>query len=269
MKDFKHLIENFFTHKDFLAPADQLPGTLFTPLHIVFAVLLLAVIIVLAIVVSKRSEKTIKTIFIVLWALCTGLEIFKIIWESVSGRVVALSVGGILPLYICSVYMYAMPLAIWGKGVVKKIGCGYVCTLGFIGALANFIYPVNVVSRYSVISFAGMHTMFFHGIMLFTFLVMLISGYHRYTKVTKWYELLLPSVAVLVVSIPANLVNYLYGADYMFFKGNFFPISIALGSLPDWAATIIMYIAYIVICALFYLPSFIKNKRKKHTQVTA
>ena len=121
MKDFKYLIENFFTHKDFLAPADQLPGTLFTPLHIVFAVLLLAVIIVLAIVVSKRSEKTIKTIFIVLWALCTGLEVFKIIWESVSGKVVALSVGGILPLYICSVYMYAMPLAIWGKGVIKKI----------------------------------------------------------------------------------------------------------------------------------------------------
>ena len=35
MWSFTDLICNFFTHKDFLPPADQLPGTLFTPLHFV------------------------------------------------------------------------------------------------------------------------------------------------------------------------------------------------------------------------------------------
>ena len=31
------LLKNFFTHKDFLPSADQIPGTMFTPLHFIFS----------------------------------------------------------------------------------------------------------------------------------------------------------------------------------------------------------------------------------------
>lgn len=266
MKDFKYLLENFFTHKDYLAPADQIPGTMFTPLHFIFASIVLAVVIVLAILVSKKSEKAIKTIFTVIWALAVVLEVVKIAWESLSGTTVRIELGGVLPLYPCSVFMYAMPFAIFGKGKVRKAACGYLCTLGLIGGTINFVYPATILGNYSCISFSGFHTFFYHGAMLFTCLTMLISKYHSYNA-EKWYELLLPSIPLVLVSIIANAVNYSpINSDYMFFKGNSFIFAQIFGNVSDAVTTIIFYVAYILIPALFYLPCFIKNiVNKKQT----
>ena len=50
------LLQNFFTHKDFLPPADQLAGTLFTPLHLVFAACALAVTVFAFLKAAKWEE---------------------------------------------------------------------------------------------------------------------------------------------------------------------------------------------------------------------
>ena len=267
MKDFGYLIQNFFTHKDFLPPAHELPGTMFTPLHFIFAGIVLAIVIVAAIVVGKK-EKTIKPVFIAVWATVVVLEIAKIVWESVSGRQVSIEWTGILPLYPCSLYMYAMPFAIWGKGNVKKAACGYVCTVGLLGGCINFFYPMTVLPTYSCISFAGMHTFIYHGVMLFTCLVMLISGYHRYTNVRSWQQMFLASIPALIQSIPANIVNYTVGADYMFFKGDSAFLPAIFGGVSDPATTVIIYLLYIFVPAMFYLPSFISQRSRRLPQKT-
>lgn len=264
MYNFGYLIKNFFTHKDFLPPASELPGTMFTPLHFVFSAIVLAIVIASAVILSRKNEKTIKTVFIVVWAVMTVLEVTKIIWESLSGRNVRFEAGGILPLYPCSVFMYAMPFAIWGKDLVRKSACGYVCTIGLIGAAVNFFYPATILPSYSCISFAGFHTFFYHGAMLFACLTMLISGYHRYTNVKHWWELLLPALPLLIISIPANIVNYsAINSDYMFFKCDSFLFASLFGNMSNLASTIMIYIAYIIIPAAFYLPSYIKGKLKR------
>ncbi len=138
---FSELFKNFFTHKDFLPSADKIPGTLFTPLHFIVAALLLAAVIFFAIFLSKKSEKTIRIVFAVLWAILVILEPTKIIWETYTGASVRFEWGGVLPLYPCSIFMYAMPFAIWGKGRVRAAGCGYACTLGLLGAAKTFSTP--------------------------------------------------------------------------------------------------------------------------------
>lgn len=258
-----YLLKNFFAHKDYLLPADQIWGTMFTPLHFAFAAIVLGAIIWLAIGMRKKPEERIQKIFAVLWVLVTVLEIVKIIWESTSGKTVGIEWGGILPLYPCSIFMYAMPFAIWGKGWVRKAACGYVCTLGLLGASINFIYPATILSNYSCISFAGFHTFFYHGTMLFVCLSMLLSGYHRYSAMTKWWELVLPAVPTLIVSIPANLVNFSpIGSDYMFFKGNSFFLPAILGGLSDGMTFAVIYLLYILVPALFYLPGLLRNRKK-------
>ena len=260
MKNFAYLIENFFTHKDKLAPADQLPGTMFTPLHFAVAGILLAAVIIGAILTYKK-ERLIKPMFTVMWATMVVMEFTKIIWESTTGNVVRLEITGILPLYACSLYMYTMPFAIWGKGRVKLAACGYVCTLGLLGASVNFFYPMTVLYRYSIISFSAMHSMIFHAVMLFTCLVMLLSGYHRYTRVTNVWQLFLPCIPSLILSIPANIINYTYKADYMFFRGTSAFLPAIFGDTPKVLVTLIIYALYIIVPACFYLPSFIAQKR--------
>lgn len=260
--DLQYLIKNFFTHKDFLIPADQLMGTLFTPLHFVFSAMLLAVIIVGAVMLSKRGENTIRRVFMILWIAAFILEPVKIVWESVTGNAVRLEVGGVLPLYPCSVFLYAMPFAIWGKGHVRNAACGYVCTVGMLGATVNFVYPVNVLANYSCLSFAGFHTFFYHGTMLFVCLTMLISGYHRYNIAQKWWHLFLAAIPLLIVSIPANILNYSsVGSDYMFFRGNSFFLPAILGGISDELTTVIIYALYILVPAAFYLPGYLARRK--------
>ena len=262
MKDFSYLIENFFTHKDKLAPSSQLPGTMFTPLHFIVAGVFLAAVILCAVLIHKR-EKMIKPVFITLWVMVCVLEVVKILWESTTGNTVRLEITGILPLYPCSIFMYAMPFAIWGKGRVKQAACGYVCTLGLLGGTLNFFYPMTVLYRYSIISFSAMHSMFYHSVMLFTCLTMLLSKYHSYTRVNSAVDLFLPCVPTLIMSIPANIVNYTLNTDYMFFRGTTAFLPAIFGGLDTVLITLILYVLYITVPACFYLPSFISKKVKK------
>ncbi len=263
MWTFSDLIRNFFTHKDFLPPSEQLPGSLFTPLHFAFAALCLALVVFFVIILSKKDEKTIRTVFAVLWSILLVYEIVQMTWEICAGEDIYFEATGVLRLYPCSIFIYAMPFAIWGRGKVRAAACGYVCTLGLLGGAINFVYPANVLSNYSCISFAGFHTFIFHGSIVFCAAVMMVSGYHRFTHVTKWWQLFLSSVPFLIVSVAANIVNFSpIDSDYMFFKLNSFIFAPIGAATPDWLSVLIVYAAYILIQSLPYLPSYISNKVK-------
>ncbi len=264
MNTLGELLKNFFTHKDHLPPAHAIAGTLFTPLHIIFAAVLLGAIIALAILLSKKSERAIRITFFVIWAVMIIAEPTKIIWESVSGSSVRFEAGGILPLYPCSIFMYAMPLAIFGKGRIRAMGCGYVCTLGLLGGAINFVYPANILSNYSCISFAGFHTFFYHGAIVFCAIVMIASGYHSYKMAQKPLDLLLPAVPALCVSVVANIVNFSpVGSDYMFFKLNSFFFAPIGAATHDAVSVILVYVIYLIIHGAPYLPGLIANMRRK------
>ena len=258
-----YTLQNYFTHKDFLV-RDNLVGMLFSPLHLALSALLLALIIFLAIKLRRCSHKTVRNLMAVLWAIMTVWEAVKITCETVGGNEISFEWGGILPLYPCSIFLYAMPFALWGNQYMKKAGCGYLCTLGLIGAAINFFYPVNVLSNYSCLSFAGAHTMLFHGVMMFCFMLMQTTGYHRYTHLTKPWELILPAIPTLIVSIPANIVNYSpIGSDYMFFKCNSFFLPALFGWLADWQSTAILYVLYLLLPLPFYLPGMLYARSKQ------
>ncbi len=256
MWQFTDLIKNFFTHKDFLPSADQIPGTMFTPLHFIFAGLLAVLVGVLVWRMTKVSPRTRKVVYTVLWATLVVLEVTKIVWETVSGREIRFEYTGVLPLYPCSIFMYAMPFAIWGKGVVRKCATGYLCTLGMIGGLINFVYPATILGSYSCISFSGFHTFAYHGTMVFVAFTMLVTRYHTFRGVTKWYELLYPAVPLLCVSVVANIVNFTLDTDYLFLRMKSFVFAPFGEALGLWAVPV-MYLAYLIVHAMFYVPSYI------------
>lgn len=254
------LFENFFTHKDFLAPLD-LPGRLFSPLHLIFSACLLAVIIHSAFRIVKKSESAQRRLLLTLWAFFVIFEIVKTLYETFCGAKVHFEVGGVLPLYPCSVYLYSLPFCFSKNRRVRLAACGYLFTMGLLGAAINFVYPANVLSNYSCISFMGFHTLSYHGTMLFSMLVMLISSYHRYDGVEKPWELILPALPMLILSIPANIINFSpIGSDYMFFKCNSFFLPLIFGGLPDGVTTFLAYLLYATLPALFYLPAYVRRR---------
>ncbi|MBE6036761.1 MAG: hypothetical protein E7223_03935 [Clostridiales bacterium] len=312
------VLKLFFTHKDFLPPADQLPGTLFTPLHIVFAVLLTVCTVLLTKWLSKKSESLIRKVFFGIWVWMVLSEAAVILWETYCGADVWFELTGNLPLYPCSVFLYAMPMVLWGKGWLREAGCGYICTVGLVGGLINFVYPANVLGTYSCLSFAGMRSLLYHGSMVLCALVLLVSGLHSFrwkgTELAaaerqkgaaasnsgaaakqqngaaasnlraaarqpqnaaasnlraaagpKLWHLLVPAIPCLLVSIPANLVNFVLvpNADYMFFKLESFFLAPLGAVLPKWFTVLIMYIVYLAASTGPYLPGWLKAQKER------
>lgn len=251
------LLRNFFTNKAYLP--EDVPGRLFSPLHLVVMAVLIVAVPLSAFLLRKMRTQRMKVLFIVLWATISALEIVKIVWESCTNPN-GFEVTGILPLYLCSIFMYVMPFAIWAKeaSFLRRSACGFLCTLNLIGGFVNFVYPVNVLSSYSVLSFAGLHTLVYHGVMVFVGLLMLFSGYYRF-RLRDCFAAFLP---VLIVSVPANIVNFTYGCSYMFFRGGF-PFSLISDHMPEWLWIIVLLIGYFAVPLLFfYLPAYGAERRK-------
>ena len=95
--------------------------------------------------------------------------------------------------------------------------------------------------------------------MVFVALLMLFSKYYTFRDIRDAALAFLPLGAV---SIVANIVNFTLPADYMFFRGQFFPFTIIASHMPVWAFTIVLYVAYFLIPYLFYLPYYIYKKVK-------
>ena len=268
-----NFFEHFFSHKDIIRDLENsgvyVPGKIFSPLHFVVAGIILALLVFsIWYFTKKNNEKLLKRAYLVIWIVLVSFEFIKMLWETFTNPNGAyFETTGILPLYPCSVIMYVLPITIWSKNEkLQAMANGYMCTIGLIGATINFFYPATALPNYSAISFVGLHVFIYHGAMLFCAITLLTTGLHSYGFAKKWTDLLLPAVPILVMSIPANIVNYtVQGADYMFFMGDFTFIGVIFANTPDWVTTILFYIGYIVIPALFYLPLFIKNKKAQKT----
>ena len=254
----RNVFQFFFVHKDRLPEAEMLPGTIATASSRIFILALFIVIVMLAAATARRRHM-IKSVFIGAWAFFVAAEIAVTAFDSVAGNSIGMDWEHSLPLYPCSLYLFAMPFAIWGKGNARWMGSAYACTLGLVGGIVNFIYPVQLIS-YSFFSFRGLHTLFYHGNLIFTFLVMLMSGYFRYTGITRMRYLLFASVPTMMLSIPANLMNYSkVHSDYMYFTGAFPLLSRIFPHTPRAGITVFMYALYIFIPMLFFLPSLYMN----------
>ena len=74
---------------------------------------LLAFIIVSSGVYVSKRKRLVKPVLVGLWAVLVVWEFGIVYWNSVSGRHVGLDLVVDLPLYPCSIYLYALPMIVW------------------------------------------------------------------------------------------------------------------------------------------------------------
>ncbi len=264
MRALRELLRHFFTHKDFLPSPKEWIGTLFSPLQILFCMVCTALIILACIRCARRSERFQKRVFLILWLAMLLTEPIIVVYDGFAGATHRVDLAGALPLWPCSLFLFVLPFAVFGKGWLRHMACGYICTLGLLGGVVNFIYPASYISYYSCISFAGLRTIFYHGSMIFTAFTMLLSGYHGFRRVTGICQVLLPVVPALLASVPAHIVNLcISGADYLFLKLESFFFAPIGRATPYIVSTLIIYVIYFVIHCAPYLPSYVLNKCKR------
>ena len=172
-----------------------------------------------SILLRKTKKERLYTIYKVLAVFMPVLEIAKIAFSTyfdlTSGE--HFNLGGILPLYTCSMLLYFLPFVAWGKGRIKKYSMAFFASIGTVAGLSNFIY-LSAAGWYPIFTFGGLYSVFFHAVLVFVGMSLLITG--EYVPSFKTIlEGMIPVLIFSVFVIPANFIiksipEYSY-VDYM------------------------------------------------------
>lgn len=231
---------NFFQTNDLLKRSGPYNnGIDYAIWYIVFALLTVGLIIFLR---KKNSPKAIKASLVVFWVIAVIADIIKISTSIITDEFV---LTGSLPLYICSIFMYAMPFAIWGKGKVKDAASTFVCTIGLFGVLMNYIIP-SVTVDYSLLSFWGLHTTIYHSMLIVAPLVMMFTGYYR----VKLKDFFIAFLGFVILTIGVVAIDFIIKADYMYFRtgeGTSLGIVMNIASATGIFWPALMYLGYAIV----------------------
>ena len=247
---------NFFDYKHFI---DYHGEDVFGTAHIVFILLASLAIIVLPVLLRKTKEKNIDLLLKILSFVFPVLEAVKITWESVWDIKIVHSFNwdGLLPLYTCSMFIFLLPFAAWGKGKLKRASIAWLSTIGIFSGLTNFFVPpiLNTYPFWTMATFFSLHHHFW---MVFTGVFLAVTGYYK----AKWSDIFtawIPLALFSLLVIPANYIlqSLNFSPDYMLYMHGY-----GAPVLPQMSAffiehalqfvyTLIMLFGYMLISALF------------------
>lgn len=231
---------NWFTTYDLLKRNG--PFTFAVDYIIWYIVVAIAAIVGIYFLNKYKTEKRVKIVLIVLWAVAVALDLTKLIVNICEG----FSIGGDLPLYVCSLFLYIMPVALWGKGVFKTMAMAYICSISLFGAFANYAMP-SVVEDYSLFSFRGFHTTLYHTILVLVPLIILCTGSFKFKFKDFGWQIL----GFVVVTLPVVFFNYIADCNYMYFNEGVIIEDVAAKMSYAWP--LLLYVIYAAIMILMQL----------------
>ena len=183
--------------------------------HLSFVTALVIMMLISAVVLGRRnknkSEAEKNRVLIVTAFLIDGVELFKILvlciryedpWHWLN----------VLPLFLCSIQLIAIPMAAFAKGRLKEASLDFVVIFGLLGAVLGTYFAGNNYSCYPVISLDNVASGITHTMSGFASLYILICG------MTSMQKKNIPiTMAILgVFCVLAYLANMLWDCNYMF-----------------------------------------------------
>lgn len=188
---------------------------MFTIGHLILLSLtIIGIIIALHFTKNKTYEeitKIIRKTTIFLWIL----EIIKIVFNLVTGN--RNNPNTYIPLYFCSLILYAGIFSGFGKGVIKRIGDIFLATGGIVAGISFILVPLTSLSNYPIFHYISIQSFILHGIMIYIGILVNITGYVKYDiKDEKYYFGLIVALGII-----AYFVNIKLGSNLMFVSNNF------------------------------------------------
>lgn len=204
----------------FARPGKYEPCGLFTLGHLILTIITITGIIIALKKTVKKSKDEIYNIIkkctITIWIFEAIIITFKIITGGIR------NVNNYVPLYYCSILLYAGGFASFSKNKLKRLGEVFLATGGIAGGLIFILLPTTSLPTYPILHIVSLHSFIFHGIMLYLGLLINITNYITINlSDIKYYAFL-----VGVVCIFANIINNIFDSNLMFISKNFEAITI-------------------------------------------
>lgn len=197
------------------------PCGIFTKGHFIL-ILLTTITILIALKFSLKNNKNINKIIKNITIVTFTLEIFRIFYNI---KLYSFSaVNTYMPLYYCSIFLYAGLLSSFGNGIFKKTGNVCLATGSIIGGIIFIIYPSTTLPTYPAFHILSIHSFLYHGAMVY--LGILINKTNYITL--KLSDVKYFAFLIGIMGIIALFINNIFGGNLMFISENFpvFPINL-------------------------------------------
>lgn len=248
-----------FLSKFFCKENEYEPVGMFSVGHIVTLIIFLLIVTFCAYKCRKIGKD--KAIFLtkIIAIVVTVLEIIKITIAFINGEGDKLDHW--VPLYFCSMFIYAAWLAGYAKGKIADLGRAFVGTGGIIAGLSFLIFPTTSFTMYPLFHYFCMYSMVYHSLMVFLGITYLLNGVVKIDKKSFIDYVIFCSVlnilAIIVNSLPIYIhvdnvptsgynYPYPYYTNFMFLKraGNI-PVKI-LCDISDKVPVIFTILMFII-----------------------
>ena len=163
----------------------------------------------------KKNRKEINNIIKYITIIMCIFEIIRIIYTIKQNSLEA--VNTYLPLYYCSMLLYAGILSSFGKNKLKRIGDVFLATGSIIGGLVFIIYPSTSLPMYPAFHILSIHSFLFHGIMIYLGILINKTRYIELKKDDIKYFAILVGIMCLI----ALIINEIFDGNLMFISNNF------------------------------------------------
>lgn len=248
-----------FLSKFFCKENEYEPVGMFSVGHIVTLIIFLLIVAFCAYKCRKIGKD--KAIFLtkIIAIVVTVLEIIKITIAFINGEGDKLDHW--VPLYFCSMFIYAAWLAGYAKGKIADLGRAFVGTGGIIAGLSFLIFPTTSFTMYPLFHYFCMYSMVYHSLMVFLGITYLLNGvvkidkksfidYVIFCSVLNMLAIIVNSLPIYihVDNVPTSGYNYPYPyyTNFMFLKraGNI-PVKI-LCDISDKVPVIFTILMFII-----------------------
>lgn len=233
------------------------PEGWFSPAHLIYVSIMIAITVWLAVWLGRKyREKDLKSKTKVLgFAAVTMIacELFKIVLFCVKDQTIA-TVRDNLPLWLCSIVLFSLPIAAFGKGRAREGASDFTFCFGMLCAIAGTYLAGNYFNGSPVISFSVNMSVTTHCISGFSALYIGAAELWSLKKKNIWI-----SFAILggfeALALVTNLINDPHQDNYMFFReSDGTPFSIVETIV---GGNQILYTAFVMALYFVYLTAFI------------
>ncbi|MBR5451664.1 MAG: YwaF family protein [Clostridia bacterium] len=231
--------------------------------HLTFVSALVCIMIICAVLIGRklrnRDEKAKNKVLVVTAFLIDGFELFKIILICVMNKDPMRWVY-VLPLFLCSIQLIAIPIAAFSKGRIKESALDFVMIFGLLGAILGTYFAGNNYACYPVISFDNVVSGITHCLAGFAALYIMVSGMNSMKK----RNIHLTMIILGAFCVAAYIANIFTDCNYMFLsRGDGTPYDIIfnlVGGHPVVYPVIVVGLFVLYIGVFYYLYYLITKK---------
>ena len=149
----------------FSAPNKDTACGMFTLPHIISLIFCIGLIALALYFSRKFSDEKIKRVTKILAFVFTIWEIAKIVFKFIIGD--AQHLDHWIPLYFCSLFMFALWMCAYGRGRVYNLGSGFIVGGCIVGGFAFLVVPATSLMDFPVYHFLSIHSMLYHSSMVY------------------------------------------------------------------------------------------------------